>query len=74
MKEIYDAFKDHSKNKLITNGIGTGYSEQFDVRNIATTVDYLSPHSYPFFHGTYTIGSMVWAKKHLQSQFYYKLV
>jgi hypothetical protein len=55
MKQIYRAFKNNSKSKLITNGIGTGYNINFDVRNIAKTTDYLSPHSYPYFHGTYKL-------------------
>lgn len=55
MKQIYSAFKDNSQDKLITNGIGTGYDKKFDVRNITQTADYLSPHSYPYFHGTYRL-------------------
>ena len=52
MKQIYSSFKDNSGGKLVTNGIGTGYDAHFDVRDIAQTSDYLSPHSYPYFHGT----------------------
>ena len=52
MKQIYPAFKNASHNQLTTNGIGTGYDNNFDIRNIVQTVDYLSPHSYPYFHGT----------------------
>ncbi|MGV8133671.1 MAG: hypothetical protein AB2L20_00525 [Mangrovibacterium sp.] len=52
MKRVYSSFKDNSSGKLITNGIGTGYDIHFDVRDIAQTSDYLSPHSYPYFHGT----------------------
>lgn len=52
MKQIYPAFKNASPNQLTTNGIGTGYDANFDIRNIAQTADYLAPHSYPYFHGT----------------------
>ena len=52
MKQIYPAFREASPDKLITNGIGTGYAGNFDIRDIAQTTDYLAPHSYPYFHGT----------------------
>ena len=52
MKQIYPAFKNASPDQLVTNGIGTGYDNNFDIRNIVQTVDYLAPHSYPYFHGT----------------------
>jgi hypothetical protein len=55
MKQIYPAFKNTSPDQLTTNGIGTGYDANFDIRNIVQTADYLAPHSYPFFHGTYLI-------------------
>lgn len=55
MKQIYSAFKDNSHDKLITDGIGTGYDTNFDIRNITQTVDYLAPHSYPYFHGTFKL-------------------
>ena len=55
MKQIYPAFKNASPNQLVTNGIGTGYNNNFDIRNIVQTVDYLAPHSYPYFHGTSSI-------------------
>ncbi|TAL73941.1 MAG: hypothetical protein EPN88_04105, partial [Bacteroidetes bacterium] len=52
LKQIYPAFKTAAPNQLVTNGIGTGYDNNFDIRNIVQTVDYLAPHSYPYFHGT----------------------
>ena len=52
MKQIYQAFKVASPDQLTTDGIGTGYDANFDIRNIAQTADYLAPHSYPYFHGT----------------------
>ncbi len=55
MKQIYPSFKTASPKQLVTNGIGTGYDSNFDIRNIAQNVDYMAPHSYAFFHGTSNI-------------------
>ncbi len=55
MNQIYPAFKNASPNQLVTNGIGTGFNDNFDIRNIAQNADYLSPHSYAYFHGTSNI-------------------
>ena len=52
MAAIYKAFKDGDSKRLVTNGIGTGYDEFFPVENIATACDFMSAHSYPYFHAT----------------------
>jgi hypothetical protein len=52
MGEIYKAFKSGDPNTLVTNGIGTGYDPYFNIRSIAKSADFMSPHSYPYFHRT----------------------
>jgi hypothetical protein len=52
MEMIYSSFKTGAPGQLVADGIGTGYSDRFDIRDIAETSDYLAPHSYPYFHGT----------------------
>lgn len=52
MAEIYKAFKKGDANRLVTNGIGTGYDANFPVEDIALASDYMSAHSYPYFHAT----------------------
>lgn len=52
METMYKAFKAGDPKRLVTNGIGTGYDEFFPVENIATACDYMSAHSYPYFHAT----------------------
>ncbi len=52
MKTIYRAFKEGDPDRLVTNGIGTGYDKWFPVENIAPSCDYMSAHSYPYFHST----------------------
>lgn len=52
MAEIYKAFKAGDPKRLVTNGIGTGYDANFPIENIALASDYVSAHSYPYFHAT----------------------
>lgn len=52
MATMYKAFKEGDPNRLVTNGIGTGYDEFFPMENIAAASDYMSAHSYSYFHGT----------------------
>jgi hypothetical protein len=52
MAIMYKAFKAGDPNRLVTNGIGTGYDEFFSAENIALACDYMSAHSYSYFHGT----------------------
>ena len=52
MATMYKAFKAGDPNRLVTNGIGTGYDEFFPIENIAPASDYISAHSYSYFHGT----------------------
>jgi hypothetical protein len=52
MAEIYKAFKSGDPDRLVTNGIGTGYDANFPVENIVLASDYMSAHSYAFFHAT----------------------
>lgn len=53
MQAIYTAFKEGAQDKPVTNGIGTGFANLWNVENIARSSDYLSIHSYPSVHGTY---------------------
>ena len=52
MGEIYGSFKSGDPNTPVTNGIGTGYDPNFNIRSIAKSADFMSPHSYPYFHRT----------------------
>jgi len=52
MAKMYKAFKEGDPNRLVTNGIGTGYDASFPIENIAPACDYMSAHSYPYFHAT----------------------
>jgi hypothetical protein len=52
MPTIYNAFKEGDPSRLVTNGIGTGYDQFFPIENIAPACDYMSAHSYPYFHNT----------------------
>ena len=52
MAEIYKAFKAGDPDRLVTNGIGTGYDADFPIENIELACDYMSAHSYPYFHAT----------------------
>ena len=52
MDAIYRAFKSGSPEHLVTNGIGTGFTKEFNVDAIARTSDYVSVHSYPGVHRT----------------------
>jgi len=51
MATMYSAFKAGDSNRLVTNGIGTGYDDRFPIENIAVASDYMSAHSYAYFHG-----------------------
>jgi hypothetical protein len=52
MDSIYRTFKAGSPEKLVTNGIGTGFTKEFEVGAISRTSDYVSVHSYPGVHRT----------------------
>lgn len=52
MAVMYNAFKAGDPNRLVTNGIGTGYDDKFTIESIAAASDYMSAHSYSYFHGT----------------------
>jgi hypothetical protein len=52
MATMYKAFKTGDPNRLVTNGIGTGYDDRFPIENISEASDYMSAHSYAYFHGT----------------------
>ncbi len=52
MAEIYKSFKTGDPDRLVTNGIGTGYDADFPIENIEPASDYMSAHSYPYFHAT----------------------
>lgn len=52
MATMYKAFKSGDPDRLVTNGIGTGYDEFFPIENIVQSSDYMSAHSYPYFHAT----------------------
>jgi hypothetical protein len=52
MSLIYGAFKAGDPDTPVTNGIGTGYDPNFNIRSIARSADFMAPHSYPYFHRT----------------------
>lgn len=52
MEGTYRAFKEADPTHPVTNGIGTGFDERFDIRPISRASDYMSVHSYPYFHRT----------------------
>ncbi|NEW81450.1 MAG: cellulase family glycosylhydrolase [Mariniphaga sp.] len=52
MFRMYKAFKEGDPARLVTNGIGTGYDASFPVENISPACDYLSAHTYSYFHAT----------------------
>jgi hypothetical protein len=52
MEGTYRAFKGADPTHPVTNGIGTGFDERFDIRPISRASDYMSVHSYPYFHRT----------------------
>ncbi|MDO9255673.1 MAG: hypothetical protein Q7U54_09185 [Bacteroidales bacterium] len=52
MAEIYKAFKKGDPERLVTNGIGTGFDNDFPIENISLASDYMSAHSYSYFHAT----------------------
>ena len=52
MDGIYRAFKAGSPAHLVTNGIGTGFTKEFEVGAVARASDYVSVHSYPGVHRT----------------------
>ena len=49
---IVDSVRRHASGSLIVNGVGTGFSESFNIESIAQSTDYMAVHSYPYFHGT----------------------
>ena len=53
MEKLYQAYKSEDKKHLVTNGIGTGFNQHFNIWSIEETSDYMSIHSYPYFHGTW---------------------
>ncbi len=55
MQTIYKAFKEGDPDCIITNGIGTGFDPYFNIEAISKSSDYMSVHSYPFFHGTHRL-------------------
>ncbi|MDE0624007.1 MAG: cellulase family glycosylhydrolase [Bryobacterales bacterium] len=50
--QIVDSIRRHAPRSLIVNGVGTGYTESFNINSIAQSTDYMAAHSYPYFHGT----------------------
>ena len=50
--QIVDSIRRHAPGSLIVNGVGTGYSDSFNIDSIAQSTDYMAAHSYPYFHGT----------------------
>ena len=50
--QIVDSIRQHAPGSLVVNGVGTGYSESFNIDSIAQSTDYMAAHSYPYFHGT----------------------
>jgi hypothetical protein len=52
MQIIYAAFKEGDPDCIVTNGIGTGFDPYFNIEAISKSCDFMSVHSYPFFHGT----------------------
>ncbi len=51
MSTIYAAFKEGNSKCLVTNGIGTGFTELFHIEAITKSSDYMCVHSYPGSHG-----------------------
>ena len=68
MDAIYRAFKSGSPEHLVTNGIGTGFTKEFNVDAIARTSDYVSVHSYPGVHRTSRMDPVPRPAHHLQRQ------
>lgn len=52
MQAIYGAFKEGDPDCIVTNGIGTGFDPYFNIEAISKSCDFMSVHSYPYFHGT----------------------
>jgi hypothetical protein len=52
MKGIYRSYKSIDPLHPVTNGVGTGFSRHFNIQAIADASDYLSVHSYPYWHST----------------------
>jgi len=59
MEGTYRVYKEADPMHPVTNGVGTGFDERFDIRSIGRTSDFLSTHSYPFFHGTHRLDPTV---------------
>ncbi len=51
-EEIAAAIRRNASGSLLVNGVGTGYTESFNIESIARSTDYMAAHSYPYFHGT----------------------
>ncbi|MBN1894159.1 cellulase family glycosylhydrolase [bacterium] len=52
MRAIYESFRSADPAHPVTNGIGTGFNRLFNIQAIADASDYLSVHSYPYWHST----------------------
>ena len=52
MKEIYETIKKYDPTHDVINGVGTGYTANFNIEAISRTSDMMASHSYPYFHGT----------------------
>lgn len=53
MNTIYKAYQNEDPDHYITNGSGTGFNRFFNIWSISETSDYMSVHTYPYFHGTW---------------------
>jgi hypothetical protein len=52
MQGTYRSFKEADPTHPVTNGVGTGFSEHFNAPAVSRSSDYMSVHSYPYFHRT----------------------
>ena len=51
-RRIVDVVRRNAPASLVVNGVGTGYTNTFNVEALASATDFMAAHSYPFFHGT----------------------
>lgn len=59
MQTIYKTFKEVAPHCNVTNGIGTGFDPYFNIEAISKSCDYMSVHSYPYFHGTFRLDPFI---------------
>ena len=53
MSTVYNAYHNADPDHFVTNGGGTGFNPFFNIWSLSETSDYMSVHTYPYFHGTW---------------------